>query len=433
MKQNDHFSEERIKQSLEQLPRVKDKRPKEEIYQNIVQRSRTSKQKPGKKWVMPAFSAVAALVLLLVLIPNMMTLNNQSGSSTDNSSSSEENAEMNIQEGSEADSDAPPASDSGSDSSPDNGAGREERAAESNEQPQQQTEIEEEPAVNTGETNLSYDQYTNALTENQLDDSETAATIAVPDPEAKLVVPVTFTASTGSKATLMDEKSENWNPVQVGLAAPSFEGADWINGGNNSLLEADFSEAATPYSSAQSEMIVKSLDEMLRYTEENQVLLTDDGEAGVDLGAYGIVQNYRQKENNRGYYIYTSETNDQFLVSQQAAGMTNSRENGELFTLKETLEQMKSVPDNSPVGPSIPKEASIESAGGENTTAEVVFSEESSFGENTNLRWMIESILFTAADFGYEQVMFEGLSPENAGGYNIGQPVDIPQAPNLVE
>ncbi|MFD2705934.1 GerMN domain-containing protein [Salibacterium lacus] len=428
MKKDDHASEERIKQSLEQLPQVKDKRPKEDIYQNIVQRSRTSKQKTSGKWVMPAFSAAAALILLLVLIPNMLTLNNQSGSSTDNSSSPEEREETNIQEEPPGSQDDPRAADSSSD----NESGREEEMTKSNEQPQQ-SEVEKEPSVNTGETNLTYDQYTGALTEEQMDESQTAATIAVPDPEAKLVVPVTFTASADNKATLMDEKNETWNPAQVGLAASSFEGVDWIDGGDNSLLEADFTEAETPDSSTQSEMIVKGLDEILRYTDETQVLLTDDGQAGVDLGNYGIVENYRQKENNRGYYMYTSETNDQFLVSQQGTGMTNSHENGELFTLKETLEQMKTVPENSPVGPSIPKEASIESAGGESGTAEVVFSEESSIGESANLRWMIESILFTAADFGYEQVRFEGITPENSGGYPVEEPVSIPEAPNFME
>ncbi|SFL50371.1 GerMN domain-containing protein [Salibacterium qingdaonense] len=428
MKKDDHVSEERIEQSLEQLPQVKDKRPKEDIYQNIVQRSRTSKQKPAGKWVMPAFSAAAALILLLVLIPNMMTLNNQSGSSTENSSPPEESAETNIQEESSESSDAPRASDSSSD----HNTGREEGPADSNEQPQQ-PEVEKEPAVNTGESNLTYDQYTGALTEAQIEGAQTVATIAVPDPEAELVVPVTFTASADNKAALMEEKNEAWNPGRVGLAASSFENVDWIDGGDNSLLEADFSDAETPAGSTQSEMIVKSLDETLRYTEENQVLLTDDGRAGVDLGNYGIVENYRQKENNRGYYIYTSETNDQFLVSQQAAGMANSHENGELFTLKETLEQMKSVPENSPVGPSIPEEASIESAGGESGTAEVVFSEESSIGEAANLRWMIESILFTAADFGYEQVRFQGITPENSGGYPVEEPVAIPEAPNFIE
>ncbi|MGY4691217.1 GerMN domain-containing protein [Salibacterium sp. K-3] len=430
MKRDDRASEERIKQSLEQLPQVKDKRPKEDIYHHIVKHPQRAKQKPVKKWAMPAFSAAAALILLLVLIPNMITMNNQSGSSGESSSQPEEEADMNVMEGSKDQEEA--SREASRDESGSGGNADSDASTQSREQTEE-TEVEKEPEVNTEETALTYNNYVPALPEEERGASETVATIAVQDPDASIVVPVTFTASSENKAALMDEKESGWNAAEFGLGNAPLHEVNWVDGGENSFLEADFSDAETPVSSAQSDMMVKSMQEMLRYTEESQVLLTNDGEAGVDLGGYGMTENYREQEDNRGYYMYTSETNDQFLVSQQAADLENSGEDGKLFTLAETLEQMKSVPENSAAAPSIPEEVSIESAGGENGMAEIVFSEETGLEGDGSLRWMMEAILFTAADFGYEQVRFEGISPDTSGGYPVEEPVDIPAAPNLIE
>ncbi|MFZ4454455.1 hypothetical protein [Salibacterium aidingense] len=429
MRRFNHSSEEQIKQALEHLPRVEDKRSKEDIYQNIVRHSSKPRQKPSKKWVVPAFSAAAACLLLLVLVPNLMSLNNQSGSPGGTGDNAEEEADMSTMEDSQTQerSNEEGSSDSGG------GATSENAPADEETEDSNSADIEEEPTVETGEKEVSYENYTAALKQEDIGQEENAVTIPLQNAQASLVVPVTFIAEPSQNPMeTLEQQSDNYNGEELGLGPSPLRNIDWTDGGDNTFLEADFDEKETPVSSAESNLIVKSLSETLRYRDETEVLLTDDGDSGVDLGSYGMMEHYTEEENNRGYYVYTSDTGRSFLVSQQAADLENSNQNGELLTFDETLEHMQSVPDESNAEPSIPADVSFEAVEEEDGAARVAFAENSEFPEEGNVRWMMESILFTAADFGYDQVVFEGISAEEAGGYPVNQPVDIPIAPNRV-
>lgn len=428
--------DEQVEQKLQQLPQVRDSRTREEIYQNIVKKTKKygNKRRPAK-WVIPTLSTAAVLLLLLVLLPNMMSSPEQFTADEDSVSiekrQSGENSTENITEQEE---------EEGADNSQEKPARSEQEESditisEQDEESAEETQIHEEPAVDVEEEDPVYDNYVTALTEDDIEQGEKAVTIPLQDVETSVIVPLTFVISESQELLdAFEELTEEYTGEDVGLDPSALQHIDWTSAQKEEYpLEVEFEEDLSEASSSESEMIVRSLEESMRYLGETEVTLKHNGEEGIELGNYGVLDRYEIDEKNRGYYVYTTNENRSFLVSGIAANISSTNENGELLTLHETLENMKSAGGNSNVEASIPEDMIIEEVQEEQDLVRVVFSNESHIPENSNGRLMVEAVLFAAADFGFERVSFEGENLGEAEGYSLNAPIDVPVAPNQIK
>ncbi|MFB4165167.1 hypothetical protein ACE1TI_15425 [Alteribacillus sp. JSM 102045] len=431
-----YSSDERLKQKLQQLPQVHDSRSKDEIYQNVMKHKEKTPRKPqAGKWVFPTLSAAAAVLLLLVLLPNMSSTLEQFSSNEESvpqeqqqagESSAEDTQETEENESNNNESDSSEVIE------------REEndvKISEEEEEPAEETETNEEPPVEVGEKTPVYENYVTALTKDDIEQGEKAVTIPLQDLETSVIVPITFLIKESQESLeAFEELTEVYTGEDVGLDPSALQDIDWKSGEEEETpLEAEFEEEMPEASSSESEMIVKSLEESMRYLGENEVVLEHNGAEGVELGNYGVLDHYTIEQENRGYYVYTTNEDMSFLVSGNAANISTKNEDGELFTFFETLEQMKTAGENSSVEASIPQDMTIEDVKEENDLARVVFSGDSHIPENENGRLMIEAVLFAAADFGFERVSFEGENLGEAEGYSLNDPIDVPVAPNQIE
>ncbi|SDI21604.1 hypothetical protein [Alteribacillus bidgolensis] len=434
-------SDELVKQNLQQLPQICDNRTKEEVYQNIVKKTgKYGNKRWPTKWVIPTLSTAAALLLLLVLLPNMLSSPKQYTADEDSASienrQAGENSTENITEQEETDNSLEnPERSKQEENDITISEQDEESADETADKTAEETQTHEEPAVDAEDEDPIYDNYVTALTEDDIEQGEKAVTIPLQDVETSVIVPLTFVISESQEPLeAFEELTEEFTGEDVGLDPSALQHIDWTFAGEEgSPLEAEFEEDLSEASSNESEMIVRSLEESMRYLGEKEVILEQNGEEGVELGNYGVLNRYRIDQENRGYYVYTTNENRSFLVSGSGANISSTNENGELLTFHETLEHMKSTGENSSVNASIPEDMVIKEVQEEQDLARVVFSKDSHLSENNNGRLMVEAVLFAAADFGFERVSFEGENLGEAEGYKLHAPIDVPVAPNQIK
>ncbi|MDQ0299939.1 hypothetical protein J2S78_002386 [Salibacterium salarium] len=423
-KRNDS-SEKKIEQMLTQMPRVKDERSKDEIYQKIKQQSQ--KRIPTKKkWAVPAFSVVAAMLLLLVLVPNVLNFTNQ----TSPNGSNESNGDNSTGIGTMEDQDEEKEKDTNELESSE--AEKKESTEEYAMEPTEDEETAKEPSVKLGDDSFSHENYVTALNEGDMEENQTAVTVPLQDAETSMIVPVSFAVEDDEDyIETFEQWNEEFSGEDIGLDPSPLRDVDWSKESEESTLEADFEEEESLVGSAESNMVVRSLEESLRFLEETEVTLFEEEEQGVDFGNYGVMETYTAEQDNRGYYAYTSDADMTFLVSQNAANIRKTNQSGELLTFEETLNQMKTEHDVSEATASIPDTVTINQVAEDGDLARVVFSQDSEFPDSENIQLMVDAILFTASDFNFERVSFEGV-PEDMEAFNVDEPVEIPVAPNQV-
>ncbi|MGO4889659.1 hypothetical protein ACJ2A9_18085 [Anaerobacillus sp. MEB173] len=398
--------EESIEKLLSNMPKIKDKRTKEELYTKIQARLQTGepKKRSGKKWLMPSFATAAVVIIVSILVfpqllaeDNMLEMSQESGdqvtSETENSIFEDEHAEI-------------------------------EEKADTN-----MMVTEESDPVEVREEG-----YLGAL--NQKPEGTDWVTISVPNDDAQFVVPLTILIPEDERSkldhlqTLLNTMSyEKWGLDSPPLSEFTFQEADYHEDGKKVIIHAP-SDNFTITSSTESLMFIQSVQETFAALGYKYVEFMTDGKPGMNLGPYGEREGFSLEENNKAYYLYTSETDHQLLIrgSTLESQLENTAE--DQLTFQETIEQMKL--GNNVIGyeASIPLELSITKIESENDLVKITFESGTSFENNDKTIAMIEAILFTAKEFGFTKVRFVGVEGI-VGSYNLNTVIDVPEAVNL--
>ncbi|SDH81378.1 Sporulation and spore germination [Alteribacillus persepolensis] len=429
-------SEEQIKRYIHQLPRIQDARSKAEVYQKVRKQWDDAPQKKRRPvWLVPSLSA-AALLLLFLLVPALF-MERVPFTASDQPKQPESANQQQAQESDKADEEAVQ-EESENNQEETFQAEREEGPVVSDEEEEsvnKQAEISQEPAVEIGETTMAFERYTEAVRTDDLQKDEQTVTVPFYDADTAVVVPLTFIIKVEENMMeAFEEISEDYAAANIGLHRSALEDVDWLNHPDEEgPLEAMFERDMSAMSSSESDVVVKSLEESLRFMNENELVLESNGKRGVELGKYGLMENVEQRKTQQGYYVYTTSENESFLVSGNASGLSEEYEKEPTFA--EVLENMKTAEESSSVDPAIPEGVTIENVSEEGGSVQVVFSEDTSLADTPRSRAMLEAILFAAEDFGFEHVSFLGADMENelAQDYPAGEPMEVPVAPNYIE
>ncbi|EDL62538.1 RsiX, partial [Bacillus sp. SG-1] len=118
----------------------------------------------------------------------------------------------------------------------------------------------------------------------------------------------------------------------------------------------------------------------------------------------------------KAYYQYTHENGDIFLVPGEAA----------FESISEALTAMKSSP-NDDFEPIIAKDIELTSTS-KNKLLTISFKEEPTMNDARLL--LIEGILMTAKEFGFDEVLFQNLGSATWEGFDLSKPVSVPVSPN---
>lgn len=421
--------DEKIIQQLKQMPRVTDERSKNEIYhaveEGLYRNRHVHRPTP---WKVPVMTAVAVILLFLLFTPSFTTLWQNSALPEGEKESTEraQQEKLSYDEERELEEEISLSQDENEPSEV------EEQEPESGQEMEQTPPDTEEPTVPT--TDVETIQYTSSLTEEELQTGETFVTIPllVKEEGTSFIIPLTFkTRSDKNRIKLYEQYNKEYSGEELGFDGSPLQHITWEEKDGN--VVATFEKDVSSIEKEESEAIVHGIEESLRFIREQlEVQFTYNGEVGVQLGNFGRLENYPITHDNRGYYVYSTDSYT-FLVSGKGANISMTNHDGEMYSLEETLERMKKGKEEIKIKAAIPEGVVIDHVQDRGDTVHITFDEGTEWPNEEQIEVMVDAMLFAAKDFGYEQVIFEGENIENLEEYGFKDPVRVPVAPNKVD
>ncbi|SDZ12741.1 hypothetical protein SAMN05421736_106179 [Evansella caseinilytica] len=395
MTRKSSWDEKKITSHLQQLPPVKDRRSKEEVFQAVQQKleeretedrgSLVGKKKSG--WLLPAIASTAAVLLLLILLPSF--LNNQQHLTSDSGGEQEASMEnrtnevnilMEDGEAGAVEEDADEAADN------------------------------EEAADHSGEMNVTVQAETVLVPIPHTEQVEAAATVN----------PRTFVKR--EPLEMSEETGETLEEMLVYvLTSDQFGTADIFQGlqtvafdEGDKAATLDFTEENRLESLAGDEyqQAYGTIVEVFSSYGLEEVRLTVNGEADVTFGPEGQLEKIELLPDNRGYYLYKAADGNRYFLRGAVVGEQIGDHSDTLFTFAETLEKMRSVRPDAWYDSAIPESVEFAEVVVDGDYATVELAPDSSFADDEQFRLMVSAIQLAASDFPLNYIEFEGAAVE---------------------
>ena len=392
---NNKWTDESIEDLLKDFPAIKDNRPKEEVYNRLVQKEKV--QKKPKKWL-PLLVAALAFITIGLLVTSIISQNGIDSAQNQESSSSESGDSLTTTEEStveEAD-DFPKAEESGG----------EEAFSIAQVEDTQRTAVYE-GAI--GDQTLM----TLGLTENAF---VVPVSFLIPKDQVEL----DFENVNPSSLELYQEYAADIDETHLGFDEyhPYVGELEKTTSGIRHLLPGDHQY---DMASASIGIYFNTLSETFADVPKIEVVNTDGSPA--EFSEIGPVEPLVPEQQSIAYYAFTLDNGKVYLTPGYDMPFTEA---------SEAIRALAESP-NDYYQATIPQDVNFQVS----ETAEYV---EVNFEDGFDLSLMdrleamrmIESLSLTANAFDKE-VEVKGLQPEKWNGFDFIQPLPVPVAPNLIE
>lgn len=389
MKTDDN-NEKQIKESLKQMPKVKDNMNKDLLYQRISSELNEERRpKKNKKLVLiPIFSTVMVLLLLVLIIPSTMN-NTMFQSSSENSN-------------------ADKAMDSSSNESMD---------AESSELKKQEDSASSSAESDTGILMMDTDIKSHVIHSTG---NKTIIYGALADRQAQYIIPLSLVVpKTDNAGKYYKQFSTYLNEMNWGLSDYNFSGAEFQLDKQSGQVHVKLPEDFSVTSGTQANMFQGILTTMFTPYQINKAVFSQQ----VKLGPTGKVKELSLKSSRVIYKRYQlSEDKRNFLVQIPVDGQRD---------IKTALTEMRKAEESYNVYQSIPDyiDFSVET---DDEQLKLNFTDKNMVLNNQETITMIEAILMTAKSYGYQEVLFTNYANENIGPYNLSEPIKVPDGVNPI-
>lgn len=393
------MNDKELKELLKALPKVKDPRDPQEIYQNVSMKMNRKKQ---KSWIFPSLASAAALILFVFLVPNLM----------DWSDLTENAAEKNQ------------FTESGKD-------------LESAEQKTNETEpIAKENSINDSndpektQIETQFDAY-NLESYSALYGIERAGQslfiYPIPDRMGQNIVPVTVLAPTDQNKPVFKQyeelmpllKEEEW-----GLSDYYPLNAQFTISEDKKTLNIDLpADHLYGEGSAAEGNFIKVIHDAAAQNGIETVTFSTDGKPGVMFAHMGYIEVMSvKKQQNRGYYFYNiSEGADKPYLVPSVDSFSSIRE--ALNAMQEGIKQYN-------LQASIPSGFIIAEVVEDNDLLVIRLDDTATLTNDDSMLYTLEAILMTAKDFQFERVKIENSNLSRIGKFVFNEEWKVPTAPN---
>lgn len=394
---NSKWTDEDIEDLLKDFPAIKDNRPKEEVYNRLVQKEKIPK-KP-KRWL-PLLVAALAFITIGILVASIISQNGLDSAQNPESSSGESDESAAVTE------------ENGQEGAADLADGKEPGAEEPGQFSTAQVDVPLRTAAyeeSIGDQALM----TIGLTEN-------AFVIPVSFLIPRDQVAAAFGDTDPSSLDLYKEYADDIDETQLGFDEyhPYVGTLEKTTSGIRHVLPQDHQY---DLASASIGVYFNTLSETFTDVPEIEVV-NEDGSA-AEFSEIGPLEPLMQDQNNIAYYSFTVGDGQIYLVP------------GYDMPFDEASEAIKALAEspNDFYQPTVPADLDFgvsESA----DLVEIQFEDDFDLNSMDQLEAvrMIESFVLTADAFDKE-VKVEGLKSENWSGFDFSQPLPIPVAPNLLD
>ncbi|MDM5229327.1 hypothetical protein QUF73_24760 [Cytobacillus sp. NJ13] len=408
------WSDEQLQELLSQMPKIKDDRDPKDIYQAIE--IKMGKQK-NRTWILPSVAAAAALLLLFILAPNLMSwqesADKQVELKADRSTSSEQITSENntILEAKEEDSELI----------------AKEKGSEEQDQAQLSTEPEAETNDEISEKTVASESSPTAVYEEDLAGKE-VLTYAIPDKDAQNIVPVSVLIDEDPARTKFEQFEDTMSRLtedEWGLDDYYPLKANFTYDQGNKMLTVNV-PADHPYSisSATELLLEKVLSNIMNNLDIEKINLMTEGETGIEFSHYGYREEFIPENSNGNliYYFFYPNGADStpFLVPLRE----------QLNSIKDALIAMQQNRTESNLQASIPEDIDFETEEIQDGKLLIRFNNESEIIDDESTLHAIEAILLTAKDFDFDTVKLENADVDKIGKFDLTEELKVPIAAN---
>jgi hypothetical protein len=404
------WNDEQLEHLLKQMPIVKDNRDPREIYQNI---SSKVKRKQKKTWIIPSLATAAALVLVVLIGPSFLSQTSDFSLNSKNSESIADDSNIVMALDSPKEEEAPEMATITGDSSED---------------------VNRKTNITSTEEPTSY--VIREYTDKKL------FTFGVPDPMLQTVIPVSVLVdwSEQSHIDLLPDVIQKVNEKLISLgydthfplAQYSFSEKQNEDGTKNIIL--DFGPDMYPGSFASGESFAfwGGITETFRWFDDSykEIEFHQNGKQGVMIGQSGFEEKPHklEKAGKRAYFMYMPfEDGRKFLIPNQVTGKST--------TFSDAIETMR---NNVEIGtfilqPTILESVNFEIDESDSENVTITFTDNTTLEDNDTFVFMIDAIMLTAKEFGYQTVTFNNANIDLIGSWDLsGVENSVPIAPNPI-
>ncbi|WP_096438449.1 hypothetical protein [Alteribacter populi] len=428
MTKKPRWNEKDIENTLKNLPPVKDRQSKDELFSKIETRAAEhsfsrSKSRRSKTWIYPVIASAAAIFLLILIVPSFLTNENQQSLTLDSTedrdqSNDESNDESTIffsedDHDSEADSGSEEESISGDEQEEAAQPKADQEAAEQDSDEVEVAEIEEENGEEVQETDFV--------------NIPVAYLYATTDRTIAAVKGEVVEADHQLSELLLEKLTSNDDDGQLTL-----EGLKNISFIDSETVQLDFAESETAhyqsFSSNETNGYKAGIEELFATLGYERILLTTDEEPGFMFGAEGNVNSWEIREGKeiRGYLLFETDNGENLIVhSSQTIDEAVSSSFEETLNMMREFDGGEDSPFLSPFSfIEDNNETVIDEVTEEEGGVVITFDEQFLLDEHSvEQKQMLEAIIHTAAEFHYDYILFEGAGAEQVMNISIGYPI----------
>lgn len=393
------MNDKELKDLLKALPKIKDHRDPQEIYQNISMKMNRRKQKP---WIIPSLASAAALILFVFLVPYLMDWSDLADNATDKITLTESGQDLESADQKANETEPMPKESSRSDSN-------------------DSDEMQMETQFNTN----NHESYS-ALYE--IEPSQHRLFIyPIPDRNGQNIVPVTVLAQTDHDKLVFQQyeelmpllKEEEW-----GLSEFYPLNAKFTISEDNKTLNIDLpANHLYGEGSTAEDNFIKVINDAAAINGIETITFSTDGKPGVMFAHTGYIEVMSvKKQQNRGYYFYNiSDGVDKPYLVPSADSFTSIRE--ALNAMKEGVEAYN-------LQASIPSSFVIAEVVEDDEVLVIRLDDSATLTNDDSMLYTLEAILMTAKDFQFERVKIENSNLTRIGKFVFNEEWTVPTAPN---
>ncbi|MFD2762260.1 hypothetical protein [Lentibacillus juripiscarius] len=380
-------SEEQLKETLKQMPRIHDNLDKDALFQRISSKRRHvhGRNKEKRFALMPVLASVMALGLVLILVPLMLN-------------------DGVIQNAGE---DANHALDRAITGKEDDNANVMKDTAENEETPHTYSQQDKAPE---------------SLVMHSADNEPSVIHGAVADLQGQYVIPLSLVVpDTADKNDYLNELGRHLQEDRWGTSSYVFGDTTFQLDEANQQVKADFPEKfpIAEEGSSGPNMLQKLLASMFRPYQVEKVVFNKE----ISLGKIGTVQQLPLKTRKNVYKTYQSEEGSRkFLIEIPI---------DEQADFQTAIAEMKKDEEAFHVSRTVPESAEL-SVSDEGRELRISFDPGNTVPHGQDLVTMIDAILMTAKNFGYDQVMFLNTGQKQVGPYDLTSPLSVPPGANPI-
>ncbi|MFB3160342.1 hypothetical protein ABLO26_03105 [Neobacillus sp. 179-J 1A1 HS] len=380
------WSDKQLEELLRQMPKIHDNRNPRDIYQNL-----SIKKRKRPAWLIPGFAAAAALLLFFLLVPKML---NGTQNSFDSAKQEESSSEAKMSQSDDHSSLLMKKEDSKSGS---------------------------EPEMRITEINK------NALYDDEVGDG-TVITYWIPDSQAQNLVPISIVVTPDNNKnwlTIFTESMELLNEEEWGLADyyPLNAKFELDETKNTVIVDVPKNHPYGQGSTAEINFITTLKNNIASNSNVNKILLKTDGQPGVELGNYGVLEEIEVKpEGKHAYFFYKPDGMDTTYLVPSIDTYQD---------INAALEAMKTDQQEQALKASLIPSFPIKDVTAKENKLIITLDENAAMENSQETVNSYEAILLTAKEFGIDTITIVNAPIQLLGPFDLTKEMKVPLSPNL--